>query len=194
MFSTKPVSPKKFSPDVRFIDMQGANIAPGFIDTHIHGIGGCGTDDLSSDSILKMSEILPQYGVTSFIPTLYSAPKEQMLKAIRAVVDAIDREKGAKILGIHLEGPFISPSRLGVQSAESLSPVDISLMDEFLAAAEGHIINMTVAPELKICANWPSIAFPRASSSRPDTPTPLTNKWLKACRCVFCTRPTCSMP
>lgn len=126
VFNETRFAKKNFSPDVRFIDMQGANIAPGFIDTHIHGIGGCGTDDLSSDSILKMSEILPQYGVTSFIPTLYSAPKEQMLKAIRAVVDAIGREKGAKILGIHLEGPFISPSRLGVQSAESLSPVDIS--------------------------------------------------------------------
>lgn len=149
VFNETRFAKKNFSPDVRFIDMQGANIAPGFIDTHIHGIGGCGTNDLSSDSILKMSEILPQYGVTSFIPTLYSAPKEQMLKAIRTVVDAIGREKGAKILGIHLEGPFISPSRLGVQSAESLSPVDISLMDEFLAAAEGHIINMTVAPELK---------------------------------------------
>ena len=88
VFNETRFAKKNFSPDVRFIDMQGANIAPGFIDTHIHGIGGCGTDDLSSDSILKMSEILPQYGVTSFIPTLYSAPKEQMLKAIRAVVDA----------------------------------------------------------------------------------------------------------
>ena len=53
-----------------------------------------------------MSEILPQYGVTSFIPTLYSAPKEQMLKAIRAVVEAMGHEKGAKILGMHLEGPL----------------------------------------------------------------------------------------
>ena len=149
VFNENRFSMKKFDPDVKFIDMKGAYIAPGFMDTHIHGIGGYGTDDNSPDSILKMSEILPQYGVTSFIPTLYSAPKEEMLKAIRAVVKAIGKEKGAKILGLHLEGPFISPDRLGVQSPDSISPVDISLMSEFLEAAEGHIINMTIAPELK---------------------------------------------
>ncbi|MCX4349246.1 MAG: N-acetylglucosamine-6-phosphate deacetylase [Alphaproteobacteria bacterium] len=149
VFNENRFARKKFNSDVKFIDMQGAYIAPGFMDTHIHGIGGYGTDDMSSDSILKMSEILPQYGVTSFIPTLYSAPKEQMLKAIRAVVEAMGHEKGAKILGMHLEGPFISPDRLGVQTPDSLSPVDISLMDELLDAAQGHIINMTLAPELK---------------------------------------------
>jgi len=149
VFNENRFTRKNFNTDVEFIDMQGAYIAPGFMDTHIHGIGGYGTDDLNADSILKMSEILPRYGVTSFIPTLYSAPKEQMLRGIRAIVSAMGREKGAKILGMHLEGPFISPERLGVQTPDSLSPVDIGLMDEFLAAAEGHIINMTVAPELK---------------------------------------------
>lgn len=105
--------------------MQGANIAPGFIDTHIHGIGGCGTDDLSSDSILKMSEILPQYGVTSFIPTLYSAPKEQMLKAIRAVVDAIGREKAPKFSAFILKAlsflPVVSVSKAQNRSARLTS-------------------------------------------------------------------------
>lgn len=149
VFNENRFNKKNFNPGVEFIDMNGAYIAPGFMDTHLHGIGGYGTDDLTPDSILKMSEILPQYGVTSFIPTLYSAPKEQMLQAIRAVTSAIGKEKGARILGIHLEGPFISPERLGVQAGDSLSAVNISLMDEFLQAADGHIINMTVAPELK---------------------------------------------
>lgn len=149
VFNENRFNKKNFNPGVEFIDMNGAYIAPGFMDTHLHGIGGYGTDDLTPDSILKMSEILPQYGVTSFIPTLYSAPKEQMLQAIRAVTSAIGKEKGARILGIHLEGPFISPERLGVQAKDSLSAVNISLMDEFLQAADGHIINMTVAPELK---------------------------------------------
>ncbi len=149
VFNETRFSSKHFKDDIRFIDMQGAYIAPGFMDTHIHGIGGRGTDDMTAASILKMSEILPRYGVTSFIPTLYSAPKPQLLKAIRAVVEATGKETGAKILGIHLEGPFISPDRLGVQNPESLSPVDLKYMDEILEAAQGHIINMTVAPELK---------------------------------------------
>ena len=64
---------KKFDSDVSFINLEGAYLAPGFIDTHIHGIEGYGTDDMDFQSILKMSEVLPKYGVTSFIPTLYAA-------------------------------------------------------------------------------------------------------------------------
>ena len=96
-----------------------------------------------------MSESLTKYGVTSFIPTLYSAPRDKMIKDIKSITAAMGKEKGAKILGIHLEGPFISPERLGVQTPDSLSPVDLKLMQELWDAAEGKIINMTVAPELK---------------------------------------------
>ena len=149
VFNEARFAKKKFSSDVKFIDIEQNYIAPGLMDTHIHGIGGFGTDDMSPDSILKMSEILLRYGVTSFIPTLYSAPKKKMIKAIKAVVSAMGKETGAKILGLHLEGPFISPDRLGVQSADSLSPVNIELMKDFLKASKGKIINMTVAPELK---------------------------------------------
>lgn len=149
VFNETRFAQKKFKEDVTFIDVEGAYIAPGFMDTHIHGIEGYGTDDLSTKSILKMSEVLPKYGVTSFIPTVYSSPKAQMLEGIKAIVAAMGQETGAKILGLHLEGPFISPERLGVQTPDSLSSVNIDLMDEILEAAEGHIVNMTVAPELK---------------------------------------------
>ena len=149
VFNEVRFAQKKFRPEVKFIDVKGAYLAPGFVDTHIHGIGGYGTEDHSVESILKMSEILPQYGVSSFIPTLYSEKKDELIKGIKAVVQAMGKEQGAKILGLHLEGPFISPDRLGVQSPSSLSPVSLKLMDELWAAAEGKIINMTVAPELK---------------------------------------------
>lgn len=140
---------KKISEDTLIIDAKGAYVIPGLIDTHIHGIKGFGTEDGSENSILKMSEALVEYGVTSFIPTLYTSSREKMLKSIRAVVSAMGKEKGARILGMHLEGPFISKDRLGVQPEDAVSPVDLKLMEEFLNAAEGHIVNMTVAPELK---------------------------------------------
>ena len=140
---------KAFKPDTVFIDVKGAYVSPGFIDTHIHGFGGYGTDDYSTDSILKMSELLTPYGVTSFIPTLYSAQEDKLIAGIKAITEAMGKEKGAKILGIHLEGPFISPDRLGVQTPQSLSPVDIDLMERLWEASEGKIVNMTVAPELK---------------------------------------------
>lgn len=149
VFNETRFAQKTFKADTMFIDAKGAYVAPGLIDTHIHGIGGYGTDDYNAKSILQMSEILPQYGVTSFIPTLYAAKRDELIKGIRAIVEAMGQEKGARILGIHLEGPFLSPERLGVQTPDSLSPVDLNLMEELWNASEGHIINMTVAPELK---------------------------------------------
>ena len=149
VFNEERLAKKAFKADTYFIDAKGANVTPGFIDTHIHGIGGYGTEDCSARSILKMSEILLKYGVTSFIPTLYATPKPKLIKAIKAISKAMGQEKGARILGMHLEGPFISPERLGVQSADALSPVDLDYMEELWQAADGHIVNMTVAPELK---------------------------------------------
>lgn len=149
VFNEERFAKKRFAPDVKIINVNKAFVAPGFIDTHIHGIGGFGADDQSSSSILRMSEILPHYGVTSFIPTLYAAKEDKLVKDIQAITAAMGKESGAKILGIHLEGPFISPERLGVQTADAVSPVDVEMMKKLWEAAEGKIINMTVAPELK---------------------------------------------
>ena len=113
VFNEERFAKKRFAPDVKIINVNKAFVAPGFIDTHIHGIGGFGADDQSSSSILRMSEILPHYGVTSFIPTLYAAKEDKLVKDIQAITAAMGKESGAKILGIHLEGPFISPERLG---------------------------------------------------------------------------------
>nr|AGS53648.1 N-acetylglucosamine-6-phosphate deacetylase [uncultured bacterium contig00086] len=124
-------------------------IAPGFIDTHIHGFGGFGTEDFSADSILGMSRLLVQHGVTAFNPTLYPAEPELMLKAVKEAASAIGREEGAQIMGLHLEGPFISPERLGAMKAEAVQPVSLGLMEKLWDASGGRIVNMTVAPELK---------------------------------------------
>lgn len=149
VFTEKRFAQKQFDSSTKIIDLQGAYIAPGFIDTHIHGFGGFGTDDCSTDSILKMSELLAQYGVSAFNPTIYPAEEETMIKTIKAVSAAIGKEKGARIMGLHLEGPFISPLKLGVQKPETVKAVDIPFMEKLWQAADGHIVNMTVAPELK---------------------------------------------
>jgi N-acetylglucosamine-6-phosphate deacetylase len=149
VFSEKRFAQKQFDPSVRIIDVGGAWIAPGLIDTHIHGFAGWGTEDRSPDSILEMSRALADYGVTAFNPTLYPSEPDALIESIRAVVKAMGRETGARIMGIHLEGPFISPEKLGVQRPETISPVDLGLMERIWEASEGHIVNMTVAPELK---------------------------------------------
>lgn len=135
--------------DSQLIDVSGAEISPGFIDTHVHGCAGYGTEDKDCQSILKMSEHLAEYGVTSFTPTLYPEKHEDLLGAITAVRDAMGRENGAKILGIHMEGPFFSEQRLGVHRSSVIQSVSIRRMEEYWYASNGSIISMTVAPELK---------------------------------------------
>ena len=149
VYNERRFKQKKFSPKVRIIDLMGANLLPGFIDTHIHGSGGFSTDDASPQAILNMSEFLADNGVTSFIPTISATPEPLLMKKIKAILKAMGKEKGARILGIHLEGPFLSPERIGGQLAEGISPVDLDYMKRIVKAGQGKIINMTVAPELK---------------------------------------------
>lgn len=149
VFSEKRFLQKQFSPETQIIDVNGAVIAPGFIDTHIHGFGGYGTEDISAESILGMSRLMVQYGVTAFNPTLYPAEPYRMLQAVKEVSSAMGREEGAKIMGLHLEGPFISPQSLGAMKAEVVQPVDIVFMEQLWETSGGCIVNMTVAPELK---------------------------------------------
>jgi N-acetylglucosamine-6-phosphate deacetylase len=155
VFSHKRFEKRSFDSSVRLIDVEGSCIAPGFIDTHIHGIGGYGTEDSGVENpegiepVLAMSKILAEWGVTAFNPTLYSGEPEHMLRAIRGIANVMGKEEGARIMGLHLEGPFLSPLRLGVQKSETVLPVDLNFMEQLWEASSGHIVNMTVAPELK---------------------------------------------
>ena len=165
VFSQERYSQKRLPPGVRVIDAEGAFIAPGFIDTHIHGYGGFGADDAvysvdtacpevkpekaAVDSMLGMSRLLARNGVTAFNPTVYPAPGDIMTGAIAKIVSAMGKEDGARIMGLHLEGPFLSPKKLGVQRPETVSPADTTYMEKLWNASEGRIVNMTVAPEIE---------------------------------------------
>ena len=149
VYNEQRFADKKFPDKVRIIDADGGYITPGFMDTHIHGSGGYSTDEADYKSILAMSEFLADYGVTSFIPTIMASPEKALMQKMKAILQAMGKEKGARILGMHLEGPFLSPARIGAQAADGISPVDLPLMKRIWKASKGKIINMTVAPELK---------------------------------------------
>jgi N-acetylglucosamine-6-phosphate deacetylase len=175
VFSQKRFEQRHFDSNVKIIDVNEAYIAPGFIDTHIHGFGGYGTEDTpggamaatntdaavaaaagaiidgtaGADSVIEMSRLLAAYGVSAFNPTLYPSEPGEMLEAVARISSAMGREEGARIMGLHLEGPFLSLDRLGVQRPETVRSVDIPFMERLWEAAGGHIVNMTVAPELK---------------------------------------------
>ena len=129
-------------------DAKNLTVTAGLIDTHIHGIGGFGTDDATVESILGMSECLAKFGVTGFLPTLYAGRPEKMEKEALAVLEAIGKEQGARILGINFEGPFLSPLRAGAQDAASISEPSAEVFQHFIDICKGHLVCMTVAPEL----------------------------------------------
>ena len=159
VFSKRRFEQRCFDSAVRIVDVDGAYIAPGFIDTHIHGTGGYGTEDpvycggnpseAGIEAVLAMSRLLAAQGVTAFNPTLYPSEPALMLQTVKAIASAKGKEKGARIMGLHLEGPFISPYKLGVQRPETVMPVDLDFMKKLWVASKGLIVNMTVAPELK---------------------------------------------
>ncbi len=149
IFNMKRFAEKNFPSDTVVIDVQNSYVIPGLIDTHIHGIGGYGTEDNSPDSILGMSERLADFGVSRFLPTIYTDTEENMLAGIKAIVEAMGNEKGAIIEGVNVEGPFISSKRIGAQNPEGRRDVDLDLFHRFLKEGKGHIVCMTVAPELK---------------------------------------------
>ncbi|MCF0261433.1 MAG: N-acetylglucosamine-6-phosphate deacetylase [Sphaerochaetaceae bacterium] len=136
-------------PNSKNIDASGYNLRAGLIDTHIHGIGGYATDDAKSSSIFAMSEKLASFGVTGFFPTLYAANPDKMITEINAVVEAIGKEKGARILGINLEGPFLNPAKCGAQSPEGLCKPSTDIINSLIKAGKGYIKAITIAPELK---------------------------------------------
>ena len=149
VFRMKRLAEKNYPASTTLIDVKGAYITPGLIDTHLHGIGGYGTEDCSVDSILGMSERLADFGVTSFLPAVYTDRLDKMIASVKAIVQAMGKERGATIEGVNLEGPFISPKRIGAQSPDGLQEVNLDTFYKLYEAGEGRIVCMTVAPELK---------------------------------------------
>lgn len=125
----------------REIDLNGFYVAPGLIDTHIHGFNG------NEEDVLQMSLDLESTGVAAFCPTLYSLNREHLLEKLRERAAVIGQEKGAKIIGLHLEGPFISPRRMGAM--KETAAVTKTFLEEILAAANGKISAITAAPEVE---------------------------------------------
>ncbi|MDY0277676.1 MAG: N-acetylglucosamine-6-phosphate deacetylase [Acholeplasma sp.] len=139
------------SGDVDGIDMKGQILIPGYIEQHIHGLAGADTMDATFDAINLMATNLPKEGVTSFMPTTMTETKENILNALKTIKDYKERNTnpGAEIVGIHLEGPFISYKLKGAQRGDAIVKPDIELFKEFNKASGNLIKQVTFAPEIE---------------------------------------------
>lgn len=125
------------------IDARGAYVSPGFLNVHIHGCVGADTMDDDPEAIRKMQLFQARTGVTAFLPTTMTYDFPTLSRAFRHVREAMAREEGARVLGCHMEGPFISPAKKGAQAEKNIAKADFAK----IAPYQDIVKIITVAPE-----------------------------------------------
>ena len=123
-------------------------LLPGFVDRHIHGAGGADGMDGSVENVKIIADNIVKEGTTSFLVTTMTQSRDNINKALNAV-KAYERESGAKVMGVHLEGPFISVKYKGAQPEEYIEKPNVSLMEEFVKSSGDKIKEVTLAPEIE---------------------------------------------
>ena len=130
------------------IDACGQYISPGFIDIHVHGGGGYDFMDETQEAFVKIAETHARYGTTSMVPTTMSATREAMVKAMEVFESVrLQPVRGARLLGVHIEGPYFAMSQRGAQDPKYIRNPDPAEYQEILDHYKG-LVRWSVAPEL----------------------------------------------
>lgn len=128
------------------LDYTGYSIAPGLVDTHIHGFAGADVMDNKAESIEIISKGLPSTGVTSYLPTTLTSSFEILNEVCQKVVAAKDAP-GAKIRGLYFEGPYFTEEFKGAQNPAYMGDPSIAEFDQWQESAQGLINKIALAPE-----------------------------------------------
>ena len=134
-------------------DARALTVVPGFIDVHIHGAGGHDVMEGTAEALDAVTRTVARHGTTSLVATTVTAGSEQTCRAVTGIAQwmksSLHRSAcRAEVLGIHFEGPFISPARRGVHPLEWIVPPSAEMLRTFVTAADGAARILTLAPEL----------------------------------------------
>ena len=132
------------------VDLQGATVIPGLVDVHIHGAMGCDFSDGSPEGLQAMAAYLGKEGITSFAPASMTLPYAVLEKAytVAAVFSKNEPEGCARLMGIHMEGPYFSEKKKGAQNGAYLQNPDFAGFEALYQDCGGLIAIADVAPEL----------------------------------------------
>lgn len=158
------VQPGIYSGEDNVYDYQNAYIMPGFIDIHIHGGYGEDAMDASFEGLKHLSKSLLSEGTTSFLPTTMTQSNENIVKALQNIKNVYKSDyEGAEILGIHLEGPFISEEKIGAQNPKYVQQPNVQQLKTFQEQSGNLIKVITFAPEKEgakaMMESFPEIIF-----------------------------------
>ncbi len=132
------------------VDLNGATVIPGLVDVHIHGAMGYDFSDGDAEGIQAMAAYLAKEGITSFAPASMTLPYETLSKAYAAAADFAKEspENCARLMGIHMEGPYFSEKKKGAQNGAYLKNPDFAGFEKLYNDCGGLIAIADVAPEL----------------------------------------------
>lgn len=131
---------------VQSLDAQGNNLLPGFIDLHVHGAMGHEVMDASLSGLEDMARFYASHGASSFLATTWTASRSAIMNALELVEEMNGRiQGGATLLGVHLEGPYLNPTRCGAQDVNLIRKAE---KDEALKFLDSGVIRLlALAPE-----------------------------------------------
>jgi len=131
------------------LDLGGYTLVPGFVDIHVHGGGGFSLLDGDSEDVHAYARWAVTHGVTSFLATVCSTTPSEAVPTLESLArQQSPPGDGAELLGASLEGPFVSPGRLGALPPSWANPPDPALLDRLITAAGGNLRIITIAPEV----------------------------------------------
>ncbi len=130
------------------IDLDGATLLPGFIDVHIHGAVGVDVMDAKPADLQEVSNYLASQGVTGWLPTLVPASDENYANAVRAISQSMESTSGARVLGVHNEGPFVNSAQCGALHTEHFKTYSSPDVLNSLPVPENAVHMITLAPEV----------------------------------------------